>query len=134
MTRAIAFALALAAGVQAWRNFPADGPVSMDSAVFVSLVGIVCAYLAGRWDARGRGSATAVAVASAEATAVAAVESSNTVNVAVVMPGAGAGSSSRLPEVLPWQESRPALTADQLDGMDLSDLLEDSEEEPIPDR
>lgn len=131
MLRAIAFGAACGAGIQAWRAWPADGPVSAAPAAVLFAVAVVCAYLGGRWRSRGRVSATAVAhaVASSSADAVA----SNTVNVAVVLPGAGtAGAGSGLYELeqAPWfGGQRAAITSDDLDGMSLEDVMDTSEAE-----
>lgn len=135
MLKAIAFGLAAGAGLQAWRAYPPSSPLTGDSLAVVFAVGVLCAYLGGRWHGRGRTSA--VAVAQAEATAVA----SNHVNVAVVVPGAGAGASVSpyaVPtESAPWVTtpiSIPELTADQLEGMDLSELVEEHEQSWSEDR
>jgi len=121
--RAIAFGLATGAGIQAFRNFPADGPVSMRSAALVLVVGVVFAFLGGLWGGRGRGPVTAVAVAQAEATATA----TNNVQVAVVLPGGRrAGEGVRVPDPasVTWIEGeRRQVEASELDGIDLSELL-----------
>jgi len=132
MLRAIAFGLAVGAGVQAWRNFPPDGPVTASSGILVSILGVLFAFLGGLWASRGRSSATATAVASAEATATA--NAAQTVNVAVFTTGQGAGAASsapvgvRLPadDAAWFGEQRPQLEAGQLDGMDLRDLYDDA--------
>lgn len=126
MVAAIAFGLAVGAGVEAWRALPADGPVSADSAAVVLVLGVLLAYLGGRWGGRGRGGAVAVATARAEASAVA----SQQVNVAVVVPGAGAGAQTAgggvlLPSgSLPWLDETRASAGELLDGADVRDIAE----------
>lgn len=127
MLKAIAFGLAVGAGVQGFRNWPADGPVTTDTAVWLFIGGLCAAYLGGR--ARRGPTATANASAHAEATAVA----SNTVNVFTV---AAAGPSTVPGGVLipsehaPWMgEARPALTLDQVDGMEVSEILDSRDQE-----
>lgn len=130
MLKAIAFGLATGAGIQAWRAWPAQHPVTGDSLAVVFIVGVICAYLGGRWHGR-HGGAVAVAHAEAHATASAV----NSVNVAVVMPGGGAGAvpgGFRVPTAgaVPWLDSTsttPQLTADVLEGLDLSDVVQDTE-------
>jgi hypothetical protein len=134
MLKAIAFGLAVGAGVQAWRAFPPSSPVTGDSVALVFVVGVVCAFLGGLWHGRGRHNVSAHA--HAEAHAIAA----NQVNLAVVVPGAGAGASVSpyaVPtDAAPWIASSstvPALDGDQLEGFDLSEILEaqDSQTEQI---
>lgn len=127
MLKAIAFGICAGASIQAWRNWPADGPTSVRSGVLVLLVGIVAAYLAGRWHGRRL---PAYAFASASATATASAVAQQSVNVAVVVPGNGAGAShagswAAHPATLPWMGTeRAAISADDLDGFDLADLRE----------
>lgn len=127
MFKAIAFGLGVGAGIQAWRNFPPDGPVTASSLALVFAVGILCAFFGGLWSSRGRGGAHAMASASAEA--VASAVNSNTVQLAVVMPGAGARASGvSLPsDQAPWMvgaSERPQITLDDLDGLDPAELFE----------
>jgi hypothetical protein len=131
MLRFIGFGLATGAGVQAWRNFPPDGPVSARPLALFFIVGVLAAYLGGLWRSRSgsyaSATATAVAVSSAEATA------HQTVNVALVVPGAGAGSTtggaSFPTESVGWFDgARVQLSEDDLDGADLSELGERSAE------
>lgn len=122
MLKALAFGLGAGSAVQAWRNWPATGDNTPWSVVAVFIVGIAAAYLAGRW--HGRGGASAVAVASAEATAVASNQTA--VNVFTVLPGAGARPVDfDVPsESVSWMGApRPAITAADLDGADLSELF-----------
>ncbi|MCW2787151.1 MAG: hypothetical protein JWP74_3668 [Marmoricola sp.] len=131
MLKAIAFGLGCGAGVEAWKNFPPDGPVTTRPLALVFIVGLLCAYLGGRWHGRGHvsASATAVAVANASATAQQAVN-------LVVMTGGGAapGRGVQVPsEAVSWFEGeRVQVTEADLDGMDLSELLSESPEEIAP--
>lgn len=136
MFKALAFGLGVGAAIQAWRNWPATALVTADSLAFVFCLGLVAAYLGGRWSSRGSGGATAVAVASAEAASTSVA--SNNVNVAFVMPGHGAGSASSGVTVptdsAPWiaSSTRPQLTSNDLEGFDpdeLRDLLPDGHHE-----
>lgn len=101
MTRALAFGLGVGAGIQAFRQWPADGPVSMTAAVGVFIVGLLCAYFGGR---RGRQStsSTAVAVASASAES-----SGNVLNVQLFQPGGDAASPHRVSSVLDMRVPEP---------------------------
>lgn len=104
--RLLAFGLVVGAGVQAWRNFPPDGPYSANSAVLVMVFGMVAAFLAGyRWG-RPSAHASASAYAAATADATSNATAANTVNLAVVVPGsAGAthqGASLHPSEAAPW--------------------------------
>ena len=127
MFKFLALGLGVGVGVQSWRNFPADGPLSPDSAAFVFIVGLVFAYLAGRW--RGRGGAYASASASAVAVAESVASASNSLNLSLVMLGEGARPSgvSQPSESAPWfvqgAPERRQVTADELDGMDVAELL-----------
>jgi hypothetical protein len=121
--KVLAFGLGLGAGIQAFRAWPPDAPVGMESAVVCFIVGLIAAYVAGR----ARRPAGGIAVATAEATATA----SNTVQLAVVVPGQGAGQVgahggiSVPTESAPWLgavHSAPSL--DQLDGADMRDVME----------
>lgn len=123
MFKALAFGLGVGAAVQAFRNFPPDGPMQADSVAVVFLAGMVAAFFGGI--SRRSVSATAVAAASAEASASAAA--TNTVNVAVVIPGRGATSGVTVPGEagVSWQgERRAVASVDDLDGADLSELLD----------
>lgn len=125
MLKFLALGLGVGAGVQAWRNFPPDGPVTPDALAFVFGAGLLVAFLGGLWFSRGRGayaSASATAVATAEAVA----SNTNTVNLAVVVPGRGAGAGVSLPaDRLPWMvDAVPVaeISADDLDGFDFAEL------------
>lgn len=120
----LALGLGIGAGVQAWRGWPPTSPATPESLWLVFAVGLVAAYYAGR--RRRGGTAVATAVASASA--------SNSVQVAVIVPGQGASTShlgASVPTAsAPWLESTstvPELTADSLEGMDLSDVVQDVE-------
>ena len=129
MLRAVAFGLAAGAGVQAWRQWPADGPVTSDSGILVMVVGIAAAYLAGLW--KGRPHRSAYAAARAEAHAEATANAHQSVNVAVVVPGQGAsagGSQGDGSVMVPLESaswiggSLRHVEADELDGMDFAEL------------
>lgn len=131
MLQALAFGLGFGAAFQAWRNYPADGPVTASAAAVCIGLGVLCAYLGGRWHGRGRGSAHATATATASAQAAA----SNTVQVAVIVPGHGPSENRgvsdggvQIPtERAPWLAGthvRPEITADDLEGMELADIFQ----------
>jgi hypothetical protein len=130
----LAFGLCAGVGVQAWRNFPADGPATMGPAMLVFVVAVLAAFLGGYRMGRPfrvSASATAVAVASADA----AASSQSTVNVAVFAPGQGAGSVApgvAYPsDAAPWLgPARERLSLDDLDGMEVAELIEATEYEP----
>lgn len=124
----IAFGLAIGAGFQAWRNYPADGPVSGDMAFWVMVAAVVCAYLGGRSRRGAYATATATATATAEATAAAHAQ-----QAVQVFIGSGEGPRPvgySVPSAdAPWlatSKERPALSLDQLDGMDLAELSEEN--------
>ena len=98
-----ALGLAAGAAVQAWRNYPADGPVQADLALWLFVAGIVVAYCAGR--ARRKPLTAAVAVAQADAHADAVASATQSVQVLLVNGDAGtrapAGAASGL-EAAPW--------------------------------
>lgn len=153
MFKFMAFGIAAGAGFQAWRNYPADGPTDTDMLWVVLVAGMLAAYLGGRWHGHARGGATAVAVATAEATATAGAAAHNQVQVINVVPRVGVEHYDD--EGLVWQKDtkgrpiydrrtgigvpsdnapwmdggRPALELDQLDGVELTELLEDREVE-----
>lgn len=138
MVKLIGFGLAAGAGVQAWRNFPPDGPVTARSLALAFVVGVVCAYLGGRWHGRHHVSAWASAKATANAAAVAgaSADAHQTVNVAVFAPPAGsqgvqAGGrpAMRFPdeETLWVGSAQRQISSDELDGMDLSEFAEDTQ-------
>lgn len=117
----LAFGLGIGAGIQAWRNFPADGPVAPDMAIVISIAGILLAYFGGK---SRRPSAVAVAQAHAHAEATASAQ--NVVNLAITVPGQGAGNSAGVVvpdfEAVSWMGGeRHQVTADDLDGLDLAD-------------
>lgn len=125
----IAFGLSVGAGVQAWRNFPGDGPETIGPAMLVMFVAVLCAFAGGYTMGRpsARASASAFAAARSESSSTAA--SASTVNFAVVMPGHGAGSvasGSLSPSVdAPWLgASRESLSIDDVDGMDMSEFMD----------
>lgn len=129
MLQVIALALGVGAGIQAFRQWPPDGPVSTDVAVTLFVIGLAIAYLGGRWHGRGgaraNATATATAVAKSEATG-------NVVNVAVFTPGGATASGLSVPtESTPWLGGpRPTVEVDDLDGMDVAELLaQDAEED-----
>lgn len=121
----IAFGLAVGAGIQAWRQWPADGPTTTSSGVLIMIAGMIAAYLAGRWRGRGTNSATAHATATAVASAASV---GNTVNLFVATPGGGVTPASTLAGVpsdsAPWLTGTavPALDVALLEGMDDTDL------------
>lgn len=123
--KVLLFGLAAGAAVQAWRNFPADGPLTATSAMLLAGIAVLAAYLVGRGRRLRFG---AVAVATAEANAEAHAVASNQVNVAVVVPGGGARPSGvTVPDAdhTAWIEGpRHVAELDDLDGMDLSELVE----------
>lgn len=129
MGRALIFGLAAGAGLQAWRHWPADGPLTANGVYLLFLVGLLTAYLSGRWHGRGR-PAFVQAVAEARATAISGAQSN--VNVAVVVPGSGAGSQvgmvggARVPDQsVSWLgSSRVELTENDFDGMDVQEFME----------
>lgn len=133
MLKVIAFALAAGAGFEAWRNYPADGPASARSLWLLFCVGVVAAYLGGRWHGRRHVSASAWASAHAEASAesTATAQQAQTVNVALVVPGGGARPSGvRSPgDEVSWLGApRAAVSVDDLDGLDLAELVQDQGE------
>lgn len=126
MLKLLAFGIGAGMAVQALRNWPPDGPLTQNSVAVIALIGLVAAYLGGRWAGRGNGahaSATAVAVAAAQAEA-----SGNTVNLFVAaQSGSGAApvGMSYPDEAAPWiGQHRRELSLDELDGADLDELLE----------
>lgn len=131
--RGIAVALALGAGIQAFRQWPPSGPVSAWPAVVVMTVGIVLAYLAGKRGRQGAASATAVAMASAEA-------SGNVLNVQVFSPNAAVAADPdptrlRVPDVqtVEWLDHAQPAALEPLDVLDLEDVgldLRDLQEGP----
>lgn len=138
MLKLIAFGLCVGAGVQAWRQWPADGPVTVEAGVLVMIVAVAAAFLGGLWWGRVRSSSWASAYAEARATArsesKATAQQSQTVNL-VVVEKAGAGSARdggvRTPdELTPWMGgARREVSADELDGMDLSELVRGEEQD-----
>lgn len=123
MLKALAAGLGIGAGIQAFRAWPPDGPVTMDAAAIVFAVGLIAAYLGGRW--HGRGHATAVAVASAEATATAAAVQS----VNIVLADRPAPPVRVPSDTAPWLAGeRPQITADDLDGLDVAEIIEQAPE------
>lgn len=122
MLKLLAFGIGAGIGFQSLRNYPPDGPLSSHGFVVAVIAAIICAYFGGR--AR-RPAAVAVATATAEANASSVA--SNAVNVFVASPGGGAVPVGMVApdESLPWMGApRPMLSADQLDGMEASELVE----------
>lgn len=128
MLRALAFGFGVGAAVQGFRQWPADGPVTMSSAVVVFLLGLVVAYFGGARRRGGGASAVAVAAAAAEANA-SAVQS---VTLVVQQPGNAAVGGIRVPdETVAWfGGERAAITADDLDGLDIAEVIEEGERQP----
>jgi hypothetical protein len=130
MLKALSFGLGVGAAVQAWRAWPAQSLVTADSLALVFCVGLVASYFAGKLAGRGRSVS-----ATATATAVSTAQANQSVQVAFIVPGQGPGAvpgGVQVPtEAAQWFDStstRPQLTADDLDGMDLGDLLEEHSE------
>lgn len=132
MLKALAFGVATGAAIQAWRNFPPDGPATQQTVASVVILGVLCAYLAGRWHGRGRSSASATATATATAVASSVAQAHQTVNVAVVMPGGGARPMGVTSPggAMPWLDDAPRreVTADDLDGLDMAEFLDTESE------
>lgn len=130
MFKAIAFGLSVGAGVQAWRNWPPDGPVTPNAGIVVLLAAVVAAYLAGRWAGRGHGGASAVASARAEASAAAVAAPVQVVNVVLERDFRDtaaryetAGGVSVPSDSAPWLVgARTAVDESLLEGADLRDL------------
>lgn len=132
MWAAIAFGLAAGAGFQAWRNYPAERTPTADAMLLVFLAGLLAAYLAGRgrrrWGAQA--SATAVASAEADATATSDATASQALQVNIWQPNptnsrpVESGIAVPDPERLNWIAHRQQLSHDDVEGMDLSELLE----------
>lgn len=128
----LGFGLAVGAGIQAWRNIPPDGPVSSDMAFWVLVVAVVLAYLGGRSRRGAYASATATASATAEATAAAHAQQAVQVFITNGEGGARPVGYSIPTGEAPWlatSAERPALTLDQLDGMDLAEFSEETAKE-----
>lgn len=128
MLKAIAFGLAIGAGIQALRAWPTSEPATPSAMALVLIVGVLCAFFGGKWAGRGKG-AVAVASAHAEATAVAANQVNLLLNVGG--PEGAGGRHVRLDEA-PWfrgVEARPDLDelAAAMDGIDLAELLDERE-------
>lgn len=120
--------------VQAFRNFPPDGPVTPSSAVLVALLGMLAAYGVGRGRRRWGSVAVASASASAESTALAAARADQRMAV-IINTGPGAHPVGvQLPneDTAPWlvgASDRREVTADDVDGMDLAELMEGRDQE-----
>lgn len=131
MLNGIAFGLAVGAGIQAWRAWPAGQTVTADGMFLVFVIGLLCAYLGGRWHGTGRG---AFAMATATATATAQANNVNTVQLAVLVPGASGARPEGMgvpSESAPWMvgaTERHQLDVDDIDGMDLAELFDREEE------
>ena len=102
MVQALWFGLGVGAAVQAWRQWPPDGPVTADGVAVVFVVGLVCAYLAGR--TRRGASATATATATATADASASAQSLQVVQV-VVPDGRSVSDRIDSAPAMPWWDS-----------------------------
>jgi hypothetical protein len=128
MLKAIAFGICCGAGFQAWRDYPPGGPLTGDALAWVLVLAVLAAFGAGLWHSRGRGS---VSVASATAVASASAESSsvgNTVNIAVLSSDPARPAGVAFPtEAVEWfgGGARRQVTADELDGADLRDFIEE---------
>jgi hypothetical protein len=124
MSGALALGLGVGAGVQAFRQWPPDGPLSTNAVTVLFIAGLLAAYFGGR----RRSGSTAVAVATA--TASSAAEASNVVNVQLFSPGAVPERSIldvRVPEpgTVAWLDAPTAAALEPdvvLDGMSLEDL------------
>lgn len=121
--KGIAIALALGAGIQAFRQWPADGPASMSTAVVVFVLGLIAAYMAGK-ARRDIGGASAVAVAAANAEA-----SGNVLNVQVFSPPTRTDVALdplrvRVPEVdqVSWLDRPNVASIEVADVLELEDL------------
>lgn len=133
MLQALAFGLGVGAAIQAWRNFPPDTTVNADTLAWLFVIGLAVAWLSGRWSSHGK--ASAWASAHAEASATSASTSAVHVQLLNVVPGQGARPDSlRVPsETVAWLDGdRPAITQDDLEGCDLSELGIEHEPEASP--
>lgn len=137
MLRTILFGLCAGSALQAWRQFPPDGPLTADSALWLALSAVVIALGVGWGLGRGhRGGATAVASAHSEATAAAL---GNQVHVNVFsrdLEGARPVGLT-VPDSPSWRGEAPVLSSDQVaellsEGADLAELgLEETSVEEV---
>lgn len=121
------FGIFAGAGFQSWRQYPPDGPVTASSLLLIAVVAALVAYLVGRRSARGV-TATATAVATSTATAA------NTVQLAII--NTDRGGSERQADVVQfpseaaaWFASTTTSPALEVDGLELSELVEDLDED-----
>ena len=130
MIRLLAFGLAVGMGVQAWAQFPENGPVSVYPAMLIAFLGMVASYVGGRY--RGHvdpvsswASARAEARASASASARQQQAQAVTINLAGV--DRPREHLTGVPdESVAWFGSpRQLLTTDQVEGFDYSDFGEE---------
>lgn len=136
MFKAIAFGLAAGAGFQAWRVYPTDRTPTASAMLLVFLVGLVAAYCAGRgvrsrFGAHASATATAIAESSSEAKAQAGVQ----VNIWQPDPtkqaSVVAGHTVPDPDRVDWLARRQLISQDDVEGMDLSELVEhETDSEP----
>jgi hypothetical protein len=136
----LVFGIGFGIAFQAWRNYPADGPVSANMVGLVTILGMLGAYFAGRIGRSSYSSASAYASAHAEANAEASSSSTaqQTVQVAFIVPGQGAATAGGVnvpdPASVSWAAApRAALDVDQLDGMDVRDLASELDAELVAD-
>lgn len=127
--KVLAFGLCLGAGVQAWRNFPGDGPETIGPAMLVMFVAVLFAFAGGYTMGRPSARASAAAFAAARSESSSTAASAATVNVAVVVPGQGAGASGT-GALFPSADAswlgvgRESVSIDDVDGMDMSELMD----------
>lgn len=131
MWGAIAFGLAFGAGFQALRNYPADRTPTGSALLLVMVIGIVCAYCAGRGVRSARGP-VAIAQSRAKASAKARSEASSqaAVQVNLWQPAPGqaepVSGGTTVPDLdrVGWLAHRQVLEHEDIDGMDLAELVE----------
>lgn len=130
MRKIFAFGAGFGAAVQAWRQWPPDHAPSVWPAVVVFIAAVACAYYGGRSRRGSVAIASATAVAVSESNAAAHAQGGN-VQVLVVAPGGGAAAQgvSFPDESVAWLgPAHRGLDADELDGADLAELLEPSDD------
>lgn len=135
MLKLIVVGIAAGLALQAFRNFPPDGPVTPNAAVLMALVGMLAAYGVGRGRKRWGPVAVASASASSESSALAAARADQRLAVQLIVNNGETGARPvgiQLPDAAtaPWlvgASDRPQITADDLDGMDDRDIIEDRE-------
>lgn len=137
MLKLIVVGLVAGIALQAFRNFPPDGPVTPNAAVLIALLGMLAAYGVGRGRRRFGSVAVASASASSESTALAAARADQRLAVQLIVNNGETGARPvgvQLPDekTAPWlmgATDRPQLSADQVDGMDLAELMEERDRE-----